>query len=319
MQAARTLTIVALALSTISSHQRSAAARPGEAFDACGVDNPMVYIRSSLQRVEGGEELTTVLDTLACIAKSKARSNAIGAALVALFHLADDDRQRRKYLLELVDAGDYPSRNAAGYLLIFVADEEVRKELLEQAKARWMESADFSGQTVALVELGDLSFLRWLEEHVLTSELHERIRDQYEVEAAKIRIQHNPEGMLEQIASEKPSFNRRWLVEQALRHGVDRKGLGEALVNFVHGIGEAKPRSSPNRRSSPSTSSGLLDICRESDLLPETELAELDRRTRDVSYDPAGTVWWATLQKTKRRAFYRLDRKNDSSHPKETP
>ncbi|MCH7595984.1 MAG: hypothetical protein IID35_05425, partial [Planctomycetes bacterium] len=158
--------VAALGLLTLAVPPPPVSASPGDALDACGVENPMVYIRSSLQRVEDGEELTTVLDTLACIAESKARSSVAGASVKALFHLAGNDRQIRKYLLEIIDSGDNLGRNKAGPLLVLVADEDVRKELLEQAQARWKKSTDFSGQHIALVELGDLKYARWLDEHV---------------------------------------------------------------------------------------------------------------------------------------------------------
>ena len=68
MQSRTRAVILALSWVTAVVPHISASPKPGDALEVCGIENPMVYIRSSLQRVEDGEELTTVLDTLVCIA-----------------------------------------------------------------------------------------------------------------------------------------------------------------------------------------------------------------------------------------------------------
>ena len=297
--------VAALGLLTLAVPPPLVSASPGDALDACGVENPMVYVRSSLQRVEDGEELTTVLDTLACIAESKARSSVASASVKALFHLAGNDGLIRKYLLEIVDSGDNLGRNKAGPPLALVANGDVRNELLTQAKARWKRSADFSGQSVALVELGDLAYLGWLEEHVLTTALDGRLRSHYEAEAAKIRIQHNPEALLAQIESATPEFHRYWLIQHALRLGIARERLQTALVTYVHNLGEDEGRAVARM--------GVSKLCEDNDLLPQAELAKLKSRTRTIIGDGRSGVWWAVAADIRWREFYSYSAKNDSS------
>jgi len=297
--------IVVLGLLTLVVPPPLLGASPGNALDACGVENPMVYIRSSLQRVEEGEELKTVLDTLACIAKSTARSSVAGASVKALFHLAGHDSLIREYLLEIVDAGDNLGRSKAGPLLVLVANEDVRRALLEQAQARWKTSTDFSGQSLALVELGDLAYLSWLEEHVLTAQSDEWARHHHGIEAAKIRIQHDSQAILAQIGSATPKFNRSWLVRHALRGNVPRERLRAALLDFIRPSGATAKRRAIDSR--------LLALCMDNGVLSDSELTELESRTGKAISHPANVVWWAVSADIRWRAFYSYDRKEGPS------
>lgn len=309
MQSRTSAAVLALSWVAAVVPHISASPKPGDALEACAVEDPMVYIRSSLQRVEDGEELTTVLDTLVCIA---ANSKFPRPSVRALFHLAGDDKLIRKYLLEIVDSGSYFAGTAAGELLPLVADDEVRKELRQQAQARWKRSTNFSGQHLALTKLGDLTYGRWLEEHVLESELHERVRSHYEVEVAKIHAQHDTETILTQLASATPDFHRGWLLQHALRRGVAREELRAALLTYVRGLGEVRGRVS--------IPGGLPKTCRDNDLLPEAELAELERRC--VWYSSGhevDTVWWAVAADIRRRAFFSYGAANESSQREMKP
>lgn len=269
----------------------------------CGVDRPRWFVFTALERVEAGIDRNHALEALACIAATEPDAMYSGYALRALFHLAHSDDAIRRYFLQVI--GDARTlgvtRLTACGLLMYVADDDVRKVFLQQVREGWGKT-DMGGQFWALVQLGDLDFLHWLDG--IISELHpgDARMAWLQEQARLVRVQHNPQELFQLIRAEEPGIDRAWLVRQGMRNGVPRAELMQAMIDYLD---YAKRHSRRHFGVS-----DMLKACEEYDLLSERQRRSYRRLRRSgtiISCNGPGPRW-ATLVEKKRDRFWGVTR-----------
>ena len=268
------------------------------------VDTHLDFFVKSFDLVKKGRDRGEVLDTLTCIARAESTSGYVGALVCpAIFHLAEKPRVIQDHLLQIIgdDRAKAGMRSKACKLLVYVADESGRQELLRQLRRRWPRT---SGELSALVELGDPGVLRWLEETAGATK-NDRLRVYLETRAELVQVQESSERLLTALESGGEHVDRGWLVRQGMRHGANREDIRNAVLAYLRRI--ATGGKSELRESS------LLAACEECRVFKDEDVKEFPairafRESRKYfSADPI-ILEWATLISTKRAEFYGLDR-----------
>lgn len=154
----------------------------------------------------------------------------------ALFQLCDSDDCIRRYLIDIAadpDTNSYLEALVCSWLP-FVANQQVIERLLSLSKDTWGKSSKFSAYANALQDIGSTEFLRWLdatierglEDGTLISQQVSQLR----MRAEHIRIQQDPQRILDYLSSFDGSIDPVWAVHQAFRHGIDRNRIRSAVL-----------------------------------------------------------------------------------------
>ena len=234
-------------------------------------------------------------------------------AVQAIFQLCDSDACIRRYLLEIAADRETTShtQGLACHLLVYVADAEVADRLFVLAKEAWGKSYKFSGYANALQDIGSTDFLRWLDSTVEKgledgTILPHQVTD-LRRRAKHIRIQEDPELMLDYLSSFDGSVEPSWAVHQACRHGIDRSGIRSAvLAGLASGKDDRRKQVHFEPLLSDCEAMGLLssEEVREARVFPLNSLPSPEKRR---------THWADSKLEAKRHAFWRIDRLSDNS------
>ncbi|UCC31794.1 MAG: hypothetical protein JSU86_05855 [Phycisphaerales bacterium] len=207
------------------------------------------YVSSCLRQVQNGADREEVLDTLMCIARTHQKVFDFGPAAVAsIFALAESEAKIREYLLELTgnpETNVGVHKHACG-LLVYVADEEVQRVLLDQLKTSWP-GDHWSGYFEFFKDVGDPAFLSWLEGleaqaqgEVPSSAIQRQLR--------YVRIQQTVDGLLGYLQSDAKDLDLGWVARQALRRGASGKQIRQALLQRLRREGNQEPTLLQNPR-----------------------------------------------------------------------
>ena len=226
-------------------------------------------------------------------------------AVGALFHIANDDQVIQDYLLKIIaDDGARPgTRSIACDLLVYVADETAKQQLLRHLVRRWPEHA--AGELGALIELGDPAVLRWLEATAAAAD-NARLRQYLESRAELVRVQQSTERLLAALQADRDVYGRGWLVRQARRHGASRASIRKTVLSYLRGLAARDPDSLDRQRS-------LFEACESCGIFTDEDMEEFPaiRTYRDFRKNLSGEPLiadWATLIDAKRAEFYGLTR-----------
>lgn len=262
------------------------------------------FIDMSLAQVQEGHDRDKTLKMLSCIANNP-RHMLIGpAAIRAMFHIAEDNTTIQRYLLGVIaDPGmNQESASASSKLIVYVVDEDVRRQLLELAKQQWI-ARGANPALWALVELGDTGALRWLEK--TTEELGESnpLRLALDRPRKMILIQQNILHLIAYLESDRADLDRGWVVRQAMRHGASREDIRLTVVGYLH--------RRAGQESSAMAHWSLIKACDECGIFTNEDVRNIEaiQRVRDVRFSSERSFpGWATLPDTKRAEFYGLNR-----------
>lgn len=266
------------------------------------------FVLTSRDQVNKGADRDSVLGTLSCIARSGMNEWPVAKSAVrALFALAQNDSTRRELLLEIIvdpKSGTNVSRLACE-LLTYVADEATRAAMLEQLKKTWPATAGWAGYFAFFIDLGDRDFLKWLESALEAFE--DPHRQALEADARRIRIQQDPEDLIAYLQAEGNDLYRAWAARQALRHGVPKERVGNAVVAIIQ-RGADEPKGQTRHLL-------LVKECEELGIFrPEYEavLGPIRERLNRVSDScELGPPWAEATIAAKRAEFYGLNRKTN--------
>ncbi|HUT57085.1 MAG TPA: hypothetical protein VNA25_04325 [Phycisphaerae bacterium] len=306
MQPMRRKQSVVLCVGITLFMSRGASADAGLPAVCSDPDMHGAFIQGSLGMVQEGVSREAVLEELVCIATSDNRWTA-APALRALFHIANDDRQIREYLLRVIE-DERATRVAtaeASRLFVYVADKDGRSALLEHVQRQWdKHPRDCTWNTAwtPLVELGDVAFLRWLDRTGEGLGGDDVLRSVFGRAKTMIRLQENVTDLLAYLRSDREDIDCAWLVRQAMRHGARREDVRSAILEYLRRAG-----------GRPSTCLSLVRACAEYGILTSEDASEDNtmrvlRQVRYSSDDEALWPNWATLPAAKRAEFYRLKR-----------
>jgi len=150
-------------------------------------------------------------------------ADIVAQAVHTVFNLAKDPPQIAHWLLSILEDphANSEAKLAVGDLLPFVADEPTVLRLLKQLKSNWERGDDISPQSRALIELGRMEYVTWIESVLGTLPADDRRRPVLESNAELIRLQHDPDAILARIETTDWRFDKGWFVRHAMRHGVD--------------------------------------------------------------------------------------------------
>jgi len=274
-------------------------------------DNPFGYVRGSLNLLEAGKPRTTILDTLACIAKSRDVHRGGEGALNAIMHLAENDEQIREYFLRVLEdpKTDLTVRWEVCERLVFVADGRVRKFLLEEYEREWAVAPTpstilASNYSRALVTLGDTGFLKALEEVMESLGPGDPTHRLLTAWADRVRVQRDLQSMLDAIRSDNPPTDRGWIIRQARRHGASKTQLQTAVREYV-----LRCRS---RQEKIANQSSLERACKLLSLFTEEEATAIGLPGASANPDikPYSQFYpsWATGYREKWAQFWGVDR-----------
>ena len=265
------------------------------------------FVRESVRMVDEGAAREEVLETLMCIAMSGDRW-AAAPAVRAIFHIASDNQQIQEYLLRVIKAdGASPvAASEAARLFAYVVDEDGQAQLLEFVKSQWDSRAtdcDWNQGWATLVELGDLAFLRWLDETAEGLGAEAPLKAVLDRARSMIRLQQDVSELLAYLRSDREDIDRTWVFRQAIRHGASREDIRKAVLAYLGRLGGKR-----------SLSANLLLVrtCDEYGIFTSEDAAEVGaiRVIRQIRYSTDDEVaqWprWATRVEVKRTEFYRV-------------
>ena len=194
------------------------------------------FVGESTTLVENGVERDRVLGVLSCIATHPNVRPGVGVLAVrALCYLAADDGSARSLVIEIVknEATDMNVVRGACRTVVYIADAETRRELLEFAKRHWpSQKASFA--TEALKDLGDEKLVTWIDQLKKTlpaEDVHHPLLDRLK---RYVSIQKSVPEMLAYIESDATDIDRDWLVRQAMRHGATPGQVRSAALAYLH-------------------------------------------------------------------------------------
>lgn len=260
-----------------------------------------LLVGESVELVESGIEADRVLDILSCIATHpNARLGAAKLAIRALMYIADDDSRSRSLLIEIVKAettGISLVRDACR-VLVYIADAETRRELLEFTKREWP-SHKTSFVMDTLKDLGDDDLVTWIEEvkkELPADHVHRALLDRY---GAYVRIQKSVPQMLAYIESDEKELDRDWLVRQAMRHGATREQLRNSAVAFLQ-----RMRNVPSSYAR----SSLVHECEKYDIFSSEDVSQykaIQEYRESYPREREKRMYWVRVPEIKRAEFYR--------------
>jgi len=268
--------------------------------------NRFKVVGDSLKMVEAGTDRSEVLGQLISVGTKEPADAYIGAAaLRAIFHIAGQDQRIQECLLRVIrnPRTNDSTRRGACRLIVYVADERGRKELLADVKRRWHEQRKAPGLE-ALVELGDEEALRWLKEIGRSEDLDECARRYVDSFIERLEVQQNTSDLLEYIQSDRDGIDRGWAVRQAKRHGATCVEIRDAVMSHLRRVA---PRTSALSHAS------LVIACDEcavftADDANEIEAIQTVRHYLNLLSQEGAFPAWATLPEVRRAQFYRFER-----------
>ncbi|MFQ5806897.1 MAG: hypothetical protein ACE5I3_10650 [Phycisphaerae bacterium] len=226
-----------------------------------------------------------------------------------MFHLAQDDAEIQRRLLEIIRAPDTDSiaLSTACRLIVYVADVDGRRELLADVKRRW-EEREFNPGLGALVELGDVECLHWLEGMTPPENLNEDLKDHWQrylnSYTVRLRIQQKPSQLLKYLSSDRDEIDRGWVVRQASRHGATRPEIRRAVMTYLRRVA---PNSSALAHASLVIASDECGVFTAEDAR-EIEAIRAVRQFLDSESQEGTFPAWARLPDVRRAQFYRFER-----------
>lgn len=168
-----------------------------------------------------------------------------GAAGVrALFHIGERTPETRDALLRIVvDLGAARSVRsvAAEHLVLWSDDEPLRRRLLVEVEKNFMNGSTAS---LPLREFGDTAYLRFLERTLAELPDADPSSRRVKAEIAYVSaVNELPDGDLVGLFSRvAPYGEQRFLLQAAIRKGVDRNTLREGAVAYILGEKESDRR-----------------------------------------------------------------------------
>lgn len=262
------------------------------------------FISRSVEQARDEEARDQVLETLSCIASGSNPDNLIGATAVhAIFQIAGANRLIQDHLLRIIqnEKTNSVAMHTACQLIVYVADDYGRRMLLEQL-VRDSDRTACGHLLQALAELGDQSFLDWLEARAAQLPAGHPVRIRFEALADEVRLQKDTGALLHRLRSNTPGIDAGWIVRQALRHGADRNEVRTAVLDR---LGRTEDDEGPLQHTA------LVRACDEANLLTAQDAADYPaipivrqtlRAVSQHSFVPA----WVTLPESKRAEFYRM-------------
>ncbi|UCE60869.1 MAG: hypothetical protein JSU63_03790 [Phycisphaerales bacterium] len=277
---------------------------------SCTDEVPVLsFVVDSTKRAEEPGKRDEVLETLTCLC----RREDLGpfgsrAAVAGIFHIAEGEASVRSHLIEIIEDPQTSQsvHHIALELLVYVADKEVQNRVLAHLKANWPNSR-WGDYFDFFREVGDVEFLKWLEEESVIRGVIEMPDWFLRTQARYIRIQQNVDDLLAYLRSDDEELDRAWVARQASRHGATREEIREAIFTSFE---DARDQKIPLTRNS-----GLVLQCDEfgvferedADRFPEIERARVARKALSIE-DPYWPPWaLLTIQKRKAR-FYKVAR-----------
>lgn len=275
------------------------------------------YVVNAKAMVDTGADLHEVLDRLACIGKTKNRPglgvDTQSAAIRAWFALAPSDEQRRRQLLAIVEDPEtsYGPFMLAGGLLVCVADDQVRRVMIDQLRQSlpFDESVHASFRLYLcldfLLEDGDPRAVTWVEKLRSLLRPAHPMQDFFESGLRRLRLGNRKSDLLGLIESAGNDGLRPWAIRRALRLADDPEEIRNAVRRWM---AEEAKRST--------TLFGVAEVVAETDLfwLFGRDEGGIVRTCRDMismtadlpATGPKTSVPWADeIIRAKRAEFYR--------------
>lgn len=195
------------------------------------------FVAESLDYVNAGAHRADVVDALASIATTS--SSMLGQSAVrAMVHIAGNhnDGRLQDQLLRVVrnNFTQRGTRVEAARMLAMDANSDIRGELLDYVKSRWGKQ-EATDATTVLFDCGDVEYLRFLEESLKADPEKKTPRfDHLEYQMRHLRVADRPlQEVLAIIASDDLTYDKRWLVHQAMRRGADPKLVAAAVGKYL--------------------------------------------------------------------------------------
>lgn len=265
------------------------------------------YVRSFDKGNQTGVPHEQAVNTLLCIAtQDQSRPPAGSDAVRALFAVGDTDREARELMLRIALNKEISVsvHDTSCELLTLVADSVSIATVLESMKAVWP-SGHWHGYSRLLRDVGDESFLEWLEEQMKEIEVGSPFHEFLELAATRVKIQKTPDKLLKHLESAECWYDCSWYVLQASRHGIDQKAIRQTVMDILGSPMEN--RDELYRRV------GLLRDCHEFGVLTEDDVKQFPRiwkATRQSAQSKEdhrrGKEWVAKCVAKKHAKFYRL-------------
>ena len=267
----------------------------------------LAYVRSFSDRNEKALPSEESLAKLLCIAKEDESPLLIGVArnaVRAIVAIAEDDEESRKYLLDI--ALDPNVRlevhEESCRLLTLVSDVATTQAIMNRLSLTWPRG-HWQGYFQLLRDVGDASFLSWLDGQIESAELGSPFQDFLKQAAIRVRIQRSPSDMLEALEAMECTFDCPWFVLQAFRIGLDAELVRATVLKVL--------RQPAEELEDLLLRVALLRSCREADILSPDDCQESPEVQRiafiaDSLRRPRKKTWIDRRISEKRAAFYRL-------------
>jgi hypothetical protein len=254
------LTTLSIVCNTLTGAEKEPSSRKDSAAHGMALFEEQGAARALIEQIRldfesGRETRHQTLERLALIATS---SNSVktmgGVEIYALAQFADNDVMAQDYLLGVFTSteADAGKRWIAAKVLTYFLDESGRARMLEHIEQEWQQRKEAVGLE-ALVEVGDLDTLAWLEQRLLELREDDPARARFEEYADTIRLVHDRGALLAAIENEDSEhYHRRFAIKQALRQGVSPAEIRRRVLAMID-------RLDGKRRAA--TMLGIADLC----------------------------------------------------------
>jgi len=282
--------------------------QPWAPTEACHPLGNAAIVRAAREQIAGGESIASVTNALSCVARNHHGYSRTNTKAVRVgFAIQESDAGARLFLLGIIRDAWAPGlvRELACELLTYVADADAEAAIFDIFSNSWASqpAPTYFGN---LRSLASTRFLTWLDMRLELRDHAPVPRVMLESEVELIRAQQNPSRVLQYItSSENPTLFRKWLALHALRCGVTRTELREALLPVFESAATTGPEYYAQLM--------LVESLDELRVFGEKDNALLkplrDTLGRAVTcYGDEGPVWAERIIAAKRAAFLRAPR-----------
>ncbi len=222
------------------------AGEPGPPVSPCAFDHTHEeYVVNAKAMVDAGADLGEMLDTLACIGRTKKQTgywvDPQSAAFGAWFALAPSDEVRRRRLLAIVEDPEttYGFFMQATELLLYVADEHARNVLLAQFQQSWPvdqfapSNPRWRACLTFFLEDDDPRITPLIEKFIAYHEPSHPMRGHFESYLRDLRMGNSKEDLLGEIESCRKGGARPWAIRRALRLTDDAEEVRAAVRRWM--------------------------------------------------------------------------------------
>lgn len=268
------------------------------ADDPCGITEiRLSFVERSNEIARSEEPRGTVLAKLACIARTSKDSEGVGFyALQAIVAVSADDSEARAYLLKVIENDDVPLGifTSACELLVYVADDATGERMLEVLFRNWPNSR-WGPLFEYFIDRGDARLLEWWNRQ----DVEDVVRQKLDPYLKRLRDQTDESALLAAIRSGEPRVYREWYALQALRHGIEKARVREALMEHLRVLAQGKRFGSTDRE--------FVEAMKEYGILRDADIEESGVKVRlseGASRRSPPRNWADMKVRERRRAYY---------------